>query len=357
MTSPAMTAATRVYVGCSTGTPAPGIHVFDLEHTARGPALAARAQVDTVDHPSFLTAHPSAPVLYAVSETVDGEIVSFHVEPTDGTLTEWQRVASVGDGPCHLATDGAHLHVANYRSGSAAGYALLSDGRMSELAWSTRHQGRGPHARQDAPHAHCALPDPHRPSVHVVDLGTDRIVRYDLHPASGEFRPAAELVLAPGSGPRHLTFHPDRRTAFVVCELDNTIVAIDIHDPADELVPVATLSTVPDDAAGESLAAAVVIHPAGDRVYVSNRGHDSIATFAIGDDAAPLTLLGHVSSGGEGPRDLAIDPSGTLLLAANQRSGHIAGFALDDRTDLPRPLGTLARVEQPTCVLAIEVTP
>ena len=109
-------------------------------------------------------------------------------------------------------------------------------------------------------------------------------------------------------------------------------------------------STLPGDFSGDSLAAAVRVHPDGRHVYVSNRGHDSIATFAIGGDE-PLTPLGHVASGGHGPRDLAIDPAGRWLLAANQHSGHLTGFEIDDRTGRPRPVGTLAQVQDPTCVL------
>ena len=349
-----MTARWRVYVGCSTGASGIGIHAFDLVVTERGPTLVRRSHVEGLDHPSFLVDHPTEPVLYAVSETVGGEVVAFHIDPEDGTLTEWQRVPSTGDGPCHLGTDGDRLCVANYISGSAAAYALAPDGRISDLVWSARHRGSGPHVRQEAPHAHCALPDPYRPSVHVVDLGIDRVIRYDADPTGGGFRAAAELALPPASGPRHLTFHPHDPTAYIVCELDSTLVAVDVDRATGELRPRHTASTLPDGYEGDTLAAAVRVHPGGRWVYVSNRGHDSIAVFAIGRDH-PLTPLGHVSSGGRGPRDVAIDPSGRWLLAANQHSGHVAGFAIDDRTGLPKAVGILAQVREPTCVLITEV--
>ena len=349
-----MTAGRRVYVGCSTDASHVGIHVFNLEVTERGPTLTPRSCIEGLDHPSFLAAHPTEPVLYAVSETVGGDIVSFRIDPADGSLNEWHRVPSAGDGPCHLGTDGDHLFIAHYLSGSAAAYALHPDGRISDLVWSVRHHGSGPHARQDAPHAHCAVPDPHRTSVHIVDLGTDLVVRYDSDPTTGGFHAAAEVALSPGSGPRHLAFHPHDPLAFVVCELDNTLVALDIDDATGELLPRTTTSTLPTDVAGDSLAAAVRVHPGGRHVYVSNRGHDSIATFAIGGEER-LTPLGHVPSGGHGPRDLAIDPAGRWLLAANQHSGHLVGFGIDDRTGLPRPVGTLARVQDPTCILVTEI--
>lgn len=349
-----MSPTTRVYIGARHR-----IHVFDLDVERVTPTLVHRSATDAVAQPTYLAMNPSAPVLYAVNEIDDGEIVSFHIDVADGRLTEWQRVPSAGDGPCHVATDGDHLHVANYRSGSACGYEIESDGRIGELVWSAHHSGSGPHPRQDAPHAHCAVVDPRRPSVHVVDLGTDRVVRYDREPATGRFAVEGELHLPPGSGPRHLTFDPTGRLAYVVCELDNTVVSVAVGADGG-LVPHETWSTLADATMGadgapvDSLAAAIRVHPAGDRLYVSNRGHDDVAVFAIHDHR--LIPLGNVTAGGEGPRDIVIEPSGSVLLIANQRSGHITACALGDRRDLPRPMGVLAELPEPTCVLAVEVT-
>jgi 6-phosphogluconolactonase len=344
----------HVTVGCTSDESAVGIHVFRLEVGERGPRLVGQVGVAGLAQPSYLAHHPTLPVLYAVSETIDGAVASFHVDPVDGTLTEWQRVPSGGDGPCHLSTDGHHLHVAHYLSGSVASHALAPDGRIADLVWTERHRGSGPHVRQDAPHAHCVVPDPHRRSIrsfHAVDLGTDRIVRYDADPTTGGFRAAVEVLLRPGSGPRHLAFHPTSPSAFVVCELDCTLVALEIDPTTGELTPRHEVSTLPDGSAGDSLAAAVRVHPDGQRVFVSNRGHDSIATFAVAGPGEPPTLLGHVASGGAGPREIVVEPAGRWLLAANQHSGEITGFALDDPTGLPRPLGELARVAEPACIL------
>lgn len=349
-----MSPTARIYVGARHH-----IHVFDLDVEHVTPTLVHRSATEAVAQPTYLVMNPSAPVLYAVNEIDDGEIVSFHVGAGDGHLTEWQRAPSAGDGPCHLDTDGEHLHVANYRSGSACGYALDSGGGIGEMVWSARHAGSGPHPRQAAPHAHCAVVDPRRPSVHVVDLGTDRVVRYDRDPATGRFEVGGGLQLPSGSGPRHLTFDPTGRLAYVVCELDNTVVSVAVGTDGS-LVAHETWSTLSDDpievdgAPVGSLAAAIRVHPAGDRLYVSNRGHDDVAVFAIHDHR--LIPLGHVATGGEGPRDIVIDPSGTVLLVANQRSGHITAYALDDRRGLPRPMGVLTELPEPTCVLAVEVT-
>lgn len=341
----------RVHIGGTTHTTSVGIHVADLV-VGRGVggdvsdvALVPRAEVTGVDHPTYLATHPTRPVLYAVSETAPGEVVAFRTDPAGG-LTEWQRAPSAGDAPCHLSTDGVHLLVADYGSGSAAAHRLAADGSLDELVWSTHFDGSGPHPRQDAPHAHCAVTNPHDGSVHVVDLGTDRIRRFVVGPDG--FVPAGELVVAAGAGPRHLVFHPHDPVAFAVGELDNTLLALDV-DVDGHLTVRQVVSTLPDGFADHSLAAAVRIDPSGRRVYVSNRGHDSIAVVEYEAGDAPLTPLGHVPSGGAGPRDIAIDPTGSLLLAANQRSGDITAFDLAV-PGLPRPLGTIASVPEPTCI-------
>lgn len=344
------TATGRVVVGGTTHSSAVGIRVFDLvggrDLGGHEVALVPRAEVTGIEHPTYLATHPSRPVLYAVSETTPGEIVSFRIG-SSGDLSEWQRATSVGDGPCHLSTDGVHLVVANYGSGSAAAHRLAADGSFDELVWSTRLDGNGPHVRQDAPHAHFAATDPHDGSVLVVDLGTDRILRFEAGPDG--FGPATALAVAPGTGPRHLAFHPHDRVAFAVGELDNTLLALDVDD-AGGLSVRQVVSTLPDGFADHSLAAAVRVEPSGRRLFVSNRGHDSIAVVAYEPGDQPLRPLGHVASGGVGPRDIVIDPTGSLLLAANQHSGDITAFDLRS-PGLPRPLGLLASVPEPTCIL------
>lgn len=336
--------AVRVYVGAATPGSTFGVTAFALD--PERPTLTARARVDGVDHPTYLAVHPNGKVLYAVSETGAGHVVALRAE--EDRLVVAQRVSSGGDGPCHLSTDGRHLVVAHYGSGSADAFHLDPDGRITDRCSTHQHHGGGPHWRQDRPHAHAAVLDPRDGSLWVVDLGTDRIVRYE--PGEAGYRPSAEIVLTPGSGPRHLAFHPDGTVAFVVCELDNTVVVVDVTTDGPTLrATVSTLpDTLPDDDPCDSLAAAIVVHPAGDRVYASNRGHDSIAAFAYRDGS--LTPLGHVPSGGAGPRDIAVDASGSLLLAANQHTGEIAGFDVSS-PGLPHPLGVLARVEAPTCVV------
>jgi 6-phosphogluconolactonase len=152
-----MTAGLRVYVGCSTGESRVGIHVFDLERTERGPTLVPRARVEDVAHPTFLTAHPTEPVLYAVSETVAGALVSFHIDPADGPSSSGNACRAPATVPCHLS-DRRRAHLRRQLpSGSAAAYTLLPDGRISDLVWSARHRGSRSTRPSGGPHIHCAI--------------------------------------------------------------------------------------------------------------------------------------------------------------------------------------------------------
>jgi 6-phosphogluconolactonase len=348
-------ATTRVDVGCYTNRSPIGVHTFDLVGLPDQPALAPRAHLEGVDHPSYVVAHPTAPVRYLVSEVTEGEIVV--CADDEGSLTVVQRVPSHGAAPCHLATDGQLVAVANYVSGTAAAWSLTPDGRIDALVWTAEHEGTGPHPRQEAPHAHGVVLDPRRPSIHVVDLGTDVIARYDATAGAAGFRLADQVAMAPGAGPRHLVLHPARPVAYAVCELDSTLVTLDVDETTGALRPRTTISTLPPGHADDSIAAAIRLHPDGHHLFVTNRGHDSIAVFDTSTTSDSPVLLGHVATGGSGPRDLAIDPTGRLLLVANQHGGTVTGFDLGDGSGLPRPLGVLAEVDEPVCLLISAVAP
>ena len=340
---------THLYVGCYTTSSPVGIHVFEISD---GGAASVLGTDSTVVQASFLTVRPDTATLYVVRETADtGAVVAMRIG-NDG-LTTIDEVPSHGSAPCHVSSAGDHLFVANYASGNVGAYALQPDGRFGEQIGVHRHRGSGPHPRQDAPHAHCMVPDPGGTSVYATDLGTDRIMRYVLD--GNGLRCADDTPMQPGSGPRHLAFHPSRPLAFVLCELDSTLVVADVDRSTGHLHPRTAVSTLPGRVDGDSIAAEVAVHPDGSRVYVSNRGHDSIATFAVDAAGGPPELLGHVPSGGRTPRHFAIHPSGRLLLAANQDTGTIVSFELDDHSGVPQQIGVAAEVSQPVCLTFVEV--
>ncbi|HSL75262.1 MAG TPA: lactonase family protein [Ilumatobacteraceae bacterium] len=345
-----MTQQTWLYIGCYTTAATTGIHVFDASDP--NGAIDRRSQVDDLDHPSFLAADVGRSTLYAVSESPDrGIVVAYRMSPTDGSLRRLDDAASHGSAPCHVSVDAARVHVANYASGTVATYLVGPDGRFDRLLGQHRHGGSGPHPRQAGPHAHCILA--HGSSVYAVDLGADRIIRYVVDPGDdGGIRFADQTVMPPGSGPRHIAVHPDRPVAYVLCELDNQLAVLDIDD-SGRLHPRSAVSTLPDGFTGDSIAAGIAIHPDGRRIYVSNRGHDSIATFAIDVVEDPPMLLEHVPSGGRTPRHFAIHPAGRSLLVANQDSDNLISFAFDDDA-IPRRTNVVAQLSQPVCVTFVE---
>ena len=355
-----MACQTYFYVGCYTHESSIGIHVYDWSDPA-GP-LVKRSEFEGVEQLSFLATHPSGNVLYAVSETAlpeGGSLVAFRVDPVDGSLGMIDRAPSHGSAPCYVSVDadGRYLYVANYLSGTVAVYVLEHDGRFGELIATHQHSGSGPTARQHGPHAHCIVPGPVGDSVYAVDLGTDRVSRYahDRQQGLDAFVLEDELVLDAGAGPRHLAFHPAQPVGFLVCELDSTIVTLGLDLTDGRLTRLQSKSTLPDDFDGESIAAEVRVHPNGRYVYVSNRGHDSIAVFDFAGPGEPLELLGHVHSGGQTPRNFAVHPSGQALLVANQDSNTLVPFEIDTVTGNPRQLDTTDDVSQPVCVTFLEV--
>lgn len=351
-----MTVETWLYVGCYTTATTTAIHVFDASDPLGEPV--ARSRVDDIEHASFLALDAGRRTLYAVSESPErGSVVAYRRSPSDGMLTRLDEVPSHGADPCHLCVANDHVHVANYGSGTVASHLLRSDGGFGRVIATWQHEGSGPHPRQKGPHAHCVVASPDGSSVYAVDLGTDRIMRY-VHDAPDDtvgMRLADETVMAPGSGPRHIALHPRRPLAYVVGELDNRLAVLDIDDTGRlRRRNGQAVSTLPADFGGDSLAAEVVVHPDGHRVYVSNRGHDSIATYAIDRSDGSPTLLGHVSSGGRSPRHFAIHPTGRSLLVANQDSDSLVSFSLDD-DGVPRRGEPVATVSQPVCVVFVEV--
>jgi 6-phosphogluconolactonase len=348
----AMTTRTWLYVGCYTGADTTGIHVFD----ASGPhgRIEPRSQVGDIEHASFLAGDAARRVLYAVSETPDrGAVVAYRISPTDGSLSRLDQVSSHGSAPCHVSVDGHHVHVANYASGTIATHLSGDDGMFGPLVGHHQLRGSGPHPRQSGPHAHCIVASSDEASVYAADLGADVIARYVLERGGSGMRLADQTVMPPGSGPRHIAFHPEWPVAYVVCELDNSLAVLDV-DPSGQLHRRVEVSTLPADHNGDSTAAAIVVHPDGRRLYVSNRGHDSIATFAVDRPEDTPILMEHVSSDGRTPRHLAIHPSGRSMLVANQDSDTLVAFTLDDDA-IPRRAEVVARVSQPVCTTFVEV--
>ena len=357
-----------VYVGTYTSiAPEPrgrgeGIYVYRMDQ--RTGALDFVSLTPVVPNPSFLTVHPNGRTLYAANEVTEldghpgGAVSAFVIDRESGGLTFLNRQPSHGTDPCHVSVDGSgrNLLVANYTSGSIAVLPVEADGRLAPASDVRQHRGSGPDPRrQEGPHAHFITADPTNRYVLAADLGLDQVLVYRLDPERGtltEHDPAA-VPLPAGSGPRHLALHPNARFVYVINELASTISTCTWDDAAGSLRVLDTISTLPDGFDGRSSCAEVLVAPSGRFVYGSNRGHDSIAIFAVDPADRTLSPVGHVATQGTNPRNFTIDPSGTFLLAANQDSNTIVTFRIDAATGGLATTGKVTSVPSPACVMVL----
>ncbi|MCP5520612.1 MAG: beta-propeller fold lactonase family protein [Verrucomicrobiales bacterium] len=347
------------YVGTYTGTGSRGIYGFRFD-----PASGATEPLGCVAEmasPSFLAIHPNGRFLYAVGETSEfrgkpaGVLSAFRIERTTGGLTLINQASSEGPGPCHLAVDhtGHVLLAANYGGGSVVAVPIHEDGSLGEASCFIQHRGSSVNPqRQQSPHAHSVNFSPDNRFVLVTDLGTDQVLVYRLDVEQGRLTPNDPpfVALPPGSGPRHLAFSPDGRRVFVLNEMLSTMAGFDWDTERGVLTPVDSQSTLPEGFARPSTTAEVQVHPNGRFVYGSNRGHDSIASFAIQPDGH-LTSLGQTPTGGRHPRNFCIDPSGRWLWAANRDTDHLVIFHVDPTTGALRAGGGELAVPSPVCVV------
>lgn len=306
-------------------------------------ALTMTGVVDGVADPSYLAVgHTSAgPVLYAVSETTQGAVVAYDIAgPEPRPLGA--PVTVRGQEPTHLSVAHGHLLTANYGSGSITALPLAADGTPRAATDVLRNEGSGPHpARQLGPHAHQVLPDPSGRWVLSVDLGTDSVRICSLDAGSGKLTPHGQTALRPGTGPRHLAFHPAGTHAYVLGELEPSVVVCRWDAATGVLAPLGTTALFPDAAGAVSPSAPVVSHD-GRHLWTAVRGPDTIAVLALDAAGERAELVTSVPCGGRWPRDLVLDPSGTRLYAANERSGDVTWLDVDSATGIPARAGSLA---------------
>lgn len=355
----------RVYVGTYTDASSKGIYRFDLD-LASG-AVSEPVLVAEMRNPTFLALDPSNTHLYAVGEVEavrgkrGGFVNAFSVDPKTGDLTFLNTESTVGAGPCHVTVDraGKNVLVANYGGGSVAVLPIGPEGRLQPASAFVQHEGSGPnHGRQEGPHAHSINLDPANHFALVADLGLDRVLVYRFDPSAGTLTPndPPSAALAPGAGPRHLAFHPDGRRLFVINELNSTLTAFDYDPDRGALRETQTLSTLPSGFDGTNYPADVHVHPNGQVVYGSNRGHDSIAVFSLGAGAGgKLAASGHQGQGIKNPRNFGLAPGERFLLVANQDAGTVLVFRVDPKTGALAPTEQVVRISKPVCVQFVPV--
>ena len=293
-----------------------------------------------LNNPSYIARSADGRFAYCVNEDLSGPGAVEALRITDQELVmHGEAVPSGGDQPCHISVHptAPFVMVANYGSGTVAVLPIEPDGKLAAPSCVVQHTGAGPDVpRQTGPHTHQIITDPSGQWVLACDLGADVVIVYRLDENSGELRRKNTTRFAPGQGVRHLAFSPDGRSAYVACELSSELVTCRFDPRTGALTVDNTLRTVDEEYDQRNYPAAVAVSTDGARVYVTNRGHDSVAVI----DAKVGELIGTRPCGGAWPRDAAISRDGTHLYIANEHSDTVVPFAITSRvpqdTDLPR---------------------
>jgi 6-phosphogluconolactonase len=347
-----------LYIGSYTQISPTGISLVSL-HPSTG-KLELLESYSGLKNQSFLAFNKERTRLYAVSELDEyegfagGAVAAYEINPKSGSLTLLNVQPTHGSASCHLSLDSTEscLFVANYTSGSISVFPVEKDGSLGSMSDNHQHQGSGPNAsRQEGPHAHSIYPDRNNRFALVADLGIDKVVVYGIDASGSRLLSLNEVSLHPGAGPRHLTFHPHGSWVYAINELDSTVTALHYDSEAGSLTAFQTITTLPEDYKGESTCAEIVISPDGRHIYASNRGHDSIAIYAIDPNQGSLTFIGHNFTMGRTPRNFTLTPDGGLLVAANQESDSLHVFRRDAASGKLSDTGHSLAVSRPVCVL------
>ena len=311
----------------------PGVQAFNFDEESGG--IVSVGSYIGVNAPSFLVVHPNKKWLYVASETGQGShgtlgsVYAFEFELEPFSIKLLNQVTTKGDWPCHLQIDntGKWLVASNYGAGNAAIFPIKNDGSLGEMTDLVQHTGSGPNAaRQEAAHAHSSIFTPDNRFLLVADLGTDQLAVYSLDDSSGKLKPHASVKTLPGAGPRHFAFHPNGKWLYVANELDSTVVRYEYHVSNGSFKEKDSLPTIPADSP-ENIVADIHMNKAGNKLYVSNRGHNSIAVYNLGADGA-MSLVSIPSCGGNWPRNFAISPDEKYLIVANQYSNEICAIPI-----------------------------
>ena len=330
--------------------------IYLVRMDRRSGELLRVGAVNAGANPSFLTIHPNGRVLYAVNELEQtGTVSAFAIESGTGALTRLNEQPSQGGAPCYVSVDhsGQVVLVANYAKGSVALLPIQQNGALAPAASVVRHTGKGPNAeRQEAPHAHCILPNPSNRFALAADLGVDRVFvcRLDLEGRALRHVEGGDAVMRPGAGPRHIAFHPTLPLVFVANELDSTVATLRFDAERGALSLLDAHSTLPAGTSGANYPADIHVAPNGRVLYVSNRGHNSIAVFSVAESTGALALDQVVPTDGDWPRNFSLDPSGRWLLVANQRSDSVVVFGCDPENGRLTPTPQRIALPSPVCL-------
>ena len=344
-----------VYIGTHTAGPGKG---FSLAHfdTTTG-ALTKPEFLLEAPAPAYFIIAPDKKHLYTCNST--GFVSAYAIDPASAHLTLLNQEPSGGGDPSYISLDrgGRYVFVANYDGGNVAAWRLRPDGGIGERTAFVQHTGSGVNPQRQAhAYAHSIRVDPTNHFVLVADLGLDKLFVYRFDATKGTLTPNDPpfVTAKPGSGPRHVVFHPNGRWAYLLTEMGSTVTQYEWDAKNGRLQEMQTLSTLPADFHGDSACAEITVHPNGKFLYASNRGHDSIAVFSIDSRSGRLTVIQHVPSGGKTPRNFDLDRAGRWMVVTNHGNNVAQVMRIDPATGKLTPVGNPVEMPSPFCPRFLE---
>lgn len=353
-----------VYVGTYSQRGSQGIYVFQFDRVK-----ATLKQIQTVpglESPTFLTVDNTGRFLYSVNRgradvnDKGGSVSAYAIDAKTGHLSGLNTRSSYGEAPCFISLDrsGKHAFICNYLGSNMLVLPVFRDGLLGVPSDSKKYFGSSVNTeRQSEPHIHSSYPSPDNRFLYVCDLGTDKVYVYQFDAATGRLSDAQIpfTSVAPGSGPRHLAFHPNGKFAYLVEELTSTVCVFGVNTETGALTVVQdTVRALPSGFTGTNTSADIHLHPNGKFLYMSNRGHNSISLFSVGSDGL-IKLIDVLAIAGKTPRNFMIDPRGEFMFVANQDSDTILLFRIDPKTGRLKPVGKPTPVPAPACLAGLEL--
>lgn len=338
------------YIGTYTTGDSKGICRFELD--LESGELQNAVLAGEIGNPTYLTISKDNKFLYSVAKVDNkGGTAAFSVND-DGKLQLLNYQVEEGNPPCHISVEkeNKYLFSANYHKGEVSVYPINKDGSIEGPSSRVQHEGSGPHkTRQQKPYAHYITPTPDEKYICAVDLGIDKLLVYTHKDGILTKKSEFDFIAKPGSGPRHLVFHPNGNFAYILTELTAEVIVLE-YNPEEGFNELQYTPSLPEGFTGDNLGSAIRITPDGKYLYASNRGHDSIAVFKTDSTTGKIQLIEHVTASIKEPRDFNIDPTGSFLIAANQNANNLVSFKIDKETGKLSATGSSINVYSPVCV-------
>lgn len=341
----------RGFIGTYTKGDSKGIYTFELDTIAA--KIVNIKAVAELGNPTYVNISQDNQTLYSViKDGENGGVASFSVNEQTGDLSFLNSMVTPGSSPCHVSMDNQNHFVfsSNYHRGTVESYLVNhGNGSLKSHVSVIQHEGSGPDPRQEKSHTHYAGVTPDEKFLAVVELGNDELITYKIG-ANAELTEVNRLSFKPGSGPRHLEFHPNKKFAYVMTELSSEVVVLKYTEKDGSFSQIQAISTLPLDFKENNQGSAIHLSADGHFVYAQNRGHNSIAVFKVNSETGELQFVERVSSEGDWPRDFIIDPTGRFVVSSNQESHNLVLYSRDIETGKLTLLQSDFTIPYPVCV-------